>query len=92
MSMNNIYNFLESNKERQFTVKELQEVLTEDYYMSDNKTILQRLKLKYKDNIIIVNNNKMHSIICFAKSQYHIINDRWYASRMEINRKNKEFY
>lgn len=30
MSMNNIYNFLESNEECQFTVKELQEVLTED--------------------------------------------------------------
>ena len=83
MSMDKIFNFLESNEECQFTIKELQEVLTKDDYMLDKKTILQRLKLKYNDDIIIANDNKSHSIICFVKSQHHVLNDRWYASRIE---------
>lgn len=39
------------------------------------KTILQILKLKYNDDIIIADENKIHFIISFVKSQHRVLND-----------------
>lgn len=50
------------------------------------KTILQILKLKYNDGIIIAVENKIHFIISFVKSQHRVLNE----SRSNGNQDNWE--
>ena len=53
-AVDEVFKFIEENKDWQFTLRELTNVVTSDH-VSDGRTIQSKLEEKYKDGIVISN-------------------------------------
>lgn len=81
-AMSELYNFIESNDDCQFSIKELVDHLEKKNISPPcRKTILKNLKDKYDTDIIISSKPGRNDLICFARKQYDILSNKWYNEK-----------
>lgn len=82
-AMEEIFEFILSSEECQFTITQLKEVIQfSDVIPSDN-TIKQRLINRFSDNIVISSREGGAAYVCFANNLYDILTDSWYNNRKQ---------
>lgn len=79
LAMEEIFKYIETSDDCQFTLNELKEVCKDTSL--DNRTIKIRLKVKYGNKIIISEKSGTSTFICFVDNHHEILNQGWYEKR-----------
>ncbi|KAG5862067.1 hypothetical protein JTB14_037286, partial [Gonioctena quinquepunctata] len=75
-AMEDVFAYLHENSEEcQFRLADLMKSIEGDY-IPEKRTVIERLKAKYKDDIVIFNEGKQDFIICFKGFIYKVISKR----------------
>ncbi|KAG5896996.1 hypothetical protein JTB14_018511 [Gonioctena quinquepunctata] len=75
-AMEAVFAYLHENSEEcQFRLADLMKSIKGDY-IPEKRTVIERLKAKYKDDIVIFNEGKQDIIICFEGFIYKVISKR----------------
>lgn len=83
LAMQEIFTYIESSNDCQFTLAELKDV--SKILTLDNRTIKLRLKLKYGDKIIITEKPGALTFVCLINSHHEILNQSW-SENKKINK------
>lgn len=78
-AMLEIFYYIENNNDSQFTLKELNHVLTG--YVPDDETIITRLQQKYLTDIIVTKKVGAFTIISFRDAHSNILSKAWYDGK-----------
>lgn len=81
IAMEKIYNILESSDECQYAIEDLIKQVQGDGYELEIKSVVARLKLKYKDDVIVSTSKKQKTTICFRDTGYKILTNQWYTEK-----------
>lgn len=79
--MEEIFTYIESSNDCQFTLNELSNV--SKIITLDNRTIKVRFKLKYGDKLIITEKSGASTFICLIDNHHVILNQAWYKKKNE---------
>lgn len=80
-AMECIYSFLAKNSDEcQFTISELMSQIEGDYH-PDSRTVKERLKQKYEDDIWIFEMNRRESVVCFRNTGHKLLAVDWYQNK-----------
>lgn len=82
-AMEEIFEFMLSSEEYQFTLTQLKEAVKFSDVMPTDNTIKQRLKNRFSDQIVISSRMGGMTYICFANNLYDILTDVWYNNRKQ---------
>lgn len=82
IAMENVFHYIESNDDCQFTLAELKNVMKD--YVPDDKTMIKKLIARYGSNIVITTKSKSLTIICFRDTATNILSNSWYDNRKKI--------
>ncbi|KMQ84911.1 hypothetical protein RF55_16900, partial [Lasius niger] len=70
----------EVKNECQFTISELMSQIEGDYH-PDSRTVKERLKQKYEDDIWIFEMNRRESVVCFRNTGHKLLAEDWYQNK-----------
>lgn len=78
-SMDLIVNYIDDHEHTQFTVRELIDQLPDDVYKPSEPTVVNRLKIHYGDqNLVVTGKQKSSTLICVSsKGLYDALNESW---------------
>ncbi|KAE9522981.1 hypothetical protein AGLY_016612 [Aphis glycines] len=80
LAMEEIFYYIENNNDCQFTLTELVNAITSDFF-PDAKTIIYKLTARYGKDIIITTKHAKLTIICFLDTQKKILCESWYENK-----------
>lgn len=80
-AMEEIYNFMLSSDECQFSITQLMEAVKVSDIIRHEDTIKNRLKSRFSDQIVISSRLGGTTYVCFSKNLYDILTDAWYKRR-----------
>ncbi|KAG5868036.1 hypothetical protein JTB14_034371 [Gonioctena quinquepunctata] len=87
-AMEDVFAYLHENSEEcQFRLADLMKSIKGDY-IPEKRTIIERLKAKYKDDIVIFNEGKQDIIICFEGFIYNLYRKDHLIKKMILKRRN----
>lgn len=81
IAMEKIFEILESSDECQYAIDDLIKKVQGDCYELEIKSVVARLKLKYKDDVIVSTSKKQKTTICFRDTGYKILTNLWYTEK-----------
>lgn len=79
--MEEIYDFIQSSDECQFTMAQLKEAIKQSDTIPSEPTIKSRLISKYSDQVNFSSRMGGNTYICFSNHLYDIFTDAWYNTR-----------
>lgn len=82
-AMAEIFEFLLSSQECQFTIAELQQAIKFSDITPSENIIKQRLQNRFSDKIIFLSRMGGVTYVCFANNLYDILTDAWYKNRKQ---------
>lgn len=84
-AMEEIYDFLLSSDECQFTMTQLTEAIKNSDVIPHEDTIKKRLINRFSDQIVISSRMGGTTYVCFSNNLYDIMTDAWYNNRQKKN-------
>lgn len=82
-AMEEIFEFMLSSQECQFTIAELQQAIKFSDITPSENTVKQRLKNRFSDQIVFSSRMGGVTYVCFANNLYDILTDAWYKNRKQ---------
>lgn len=82
-AMEEIFEFMLSSQECQFTITELQQAIKFSDITPSENTIKQRLKNRFSDQIVFSSRMGGVTYVCFTNNLYDILTDAWYKNRKQ---------
>ncbi|XP_046409257.1 uncharacterized protein LOC124174204 [Ischnura elegans] len=82
-AMEEIFEFMLSSQECQFTINELKEAIKFSDAIPTENTIKERLQRRFKDQIVLSSRMGGVTYVCFADNLYDILTDAWYNNRKQ---------
>lgn len=76
-AMEKIYSFMLSSEECQFTITQLKNIAQVDGVILDEKTVKNRLKKKFSDQVVFSSRMGGVTYVCFSNNLYDILTDTW---------------
>lgn len=80
-AMEEIYHFMLTNDECQFTITQLIDAIKHSDIKPSEETVKQRLMKKFSDQIVISSRVGGVTYVCFSNNLYDILTDAWYSNR-----------
>lgn len=81
-AMEAIFTYIETKfEECQFSLDELMNQIPQSLQPPDSRTVKARIIHKYGDDVLISENKKKKTVLCFKNVGHKILTDHWYSNR-----------